>query len=124
MAVAEVGRLLDEVEDLAVRIAAGTDYAHFHTDEFDVDIVYGMPLANLQGPSMHQNLIILPLGTEVVTPLCAPALAEQIRSPRDLMREALIESETKRVRWPAWFAVNRLIAPSPGVPASTAAFSP
>jgi DNA-binding transcriptional LysR family regulator len=109
-------RLLDEVEDLAVRIAAGTDYAHFHTDEFDVDIVYGMPLADSHGPSMHQNLIILPLGTEVVTPLCAPALAERIRSPRDLMREALIESETKRVRWPAWFAVNRLIAPEPRGP--------
>ena len=32
------------------------------------------------------------------------------------MREALIESETKRVRWPAWFAVNRLIAPEPRGP--------
>jgi LysR family transcriptional regulator, glycine cleavage system transcriptional activator len=109
-------RLLDEVEGLVVRIAAGTDYAQFVTDEFDVDIVYGMPSPDTYGASMHQNLIVLPLGTEVVTPLCTPALAVEIRTPRDLMRQALIESETKKVRWPAWFAANRLIAPEPRGP--------
>ena len=65
---------------------------------------------------MHQNLIILPLGTEVVTPLCAPALAAAIRTPRDLLRQPLIESETKKVRWPAWFAANGHIAPEPRGP--------
>jgi DNA-binding transcriptional LysR family regulator len=106
-------RLLQEVEGLEVRIAAGTDYASFATDEFDVDIVYGMPSPDFYGASMGQDLIILPLGTEVVTPLCAPALAAKIRTPRDLLRQTLIESETKRVRWPAWFAANGLIAPDP-----------
>ncbi len=106
-------RLLQEVEGLEVRIAAGTDYASFATDEFDVDIVYGMPSPDFYGASMRQDLIILPLGTEVVTPLCAPALAAKIRAPRDLLRQTLIESETKRVRWPAWFAANGLIAPDP-----------
>ncbi len=106
-------RLLQEVEGLEVRIAAGTDYASFATDEFDVDIVYGMPSPDFYGASMRQDLIILPLGTEVVTPLCAPALAAKIRTPRDLLRQTLIESETKRVRWPAWFAANGLIAPDP-----------
>src|SRR3954452_25487233 len=62
-------RLLHEVEGLELRIAASTDYARFATDEFDVDIVYGMPSPDLHGPSMHQNLFVLPLGTEVVTPL-------------------------------------------------------
>jgi DNA-binding transcriptional LysR family regulator len=106
-------RLLQEVEGLEVRIAAGTDYASFATDEFDVDIVYGMPSPDFYSASMRQDLIILPLGTEVVTPLCAPALAAKIRTPRDLLRQTLIESETKRVRWPAWFAANGLIAPDP-----------
>ena len=106
-------RLLQEVEGLEVRIAAGTDYASFATDEFDVDIVYGMPSPDFYGASMRQDLIILPLGTEVVTPLCAPALAAKIRTSRDLLRQTLIESETKRVRWPAWFAANGLIAPDP-----------
>src|SRR5919206_1267097 len=109
-------RLLQEVEGLELRIAASTDYARFATDEFDLDIVYGMPSPDLYGPSMHQNLIVLPLGTEIVTPLCAPALAARIRTPRDLLRQTLIESESKKVRWPAWFAANGLIAPEPRGP--------
>src|SRR3712207_2517741 len=110
-------RLLKEVEDLSVRIAAGTDYVRFlPTDECDVDIVYGMPSPDLYGAAMHQNLIVLPLGTEVITPLCAPALAPEIRTPRDLLRQTLIESETKKVRWPAWFAANGHIAPEPRGP--------
>src|SRR3712207_6185706 len=106
-------RLLQEVEGLAVRIAAGTEYARFLTDEFDVDIVYGMPSSDFYGASVYQNLIVLPLGTEVITPLCAPELAAEIRTPRDLLRQTLIESETKKVQWSAWFAANRLIAPEP-----------
>ena len=75
-----------------------------------------MPSSEDYGASVYQNLIVLPLGTEVVAPLCAPALAANIRSPRDLLRQTLIESETKRVRWPAWFAANGLIAPEPRGP--------
>src|SRR3712207_7007313 len=69
-----------------------------------------MPSPDLYGAAMHQNLIVLPLGTEVITPLCAPGLATEIRTPRDLLRQTLIESETKKVRWPAWFAANGHIA--------------
>ena len=36
-------RLLQDVQGLEVRIAAGTDYARFMADEFDADIVYGLP---------------------------------------------------------------------------------
>ena len=55
----------------------------FQTDDFDVDIVYGTPSPDTYGASMHQNLIVLPLGTEIVTPLCAPALAsEHPHAPR------------------------------------------
>ena len=107
-------RLLKAVEGLEVRLAAGTDYVRFlPTDEYDIDIVYGVPSPDLYGAAMHQNLIILPLGTEVITPLCAPALAPELRTPRDLLRHTLIDSETKRVRWPAWFAANGHIAPEP-----------
>ena len=110
-------RLLKEVDGLEVRLGAGTDYVRFRpTDEYDVDIVYGVPSPDLYGSAMHQNLIILPLGTEVITPLCTPALAAEIRTPRDLLRQTLIESETKKVRWPAWFAANGHIAPEPRGP--------
>jgi DNA-binding transcriptional LysR family regulator len=109
-------RLLQEVEGLEVRIAASTDYARFATDDFDVDIIYNMPSADAYSSPVHQSLVILPLGTEVITPLCAPALAANIRTPRDLLRQTLIESETKRVRWSTWFAANGLIAPDPRGP--------
>lgn len=114
--VPRLGRLLEEAQGLELRIAAGTDYTKFLADEFDADIVYGAPPADAYGGTGHQAVIVLPLGTEVVTPLCAPAMAVRIRSARDLFAEVLIESDNKRVRWPAWFAANGLAAPAPRGP--------
>lgn len=89
---------------LEVRIAASTEYARFVDGEFDADIVYGKP----QG----DHLVVEPLGEELVTPLCAPALAEGLRVPADLLARILIRSDNKRVRWPDWFAANGLAAPT------------
>ena len=108
-------RLLDETRGLEVRIAAGTDYTRFLADEFDADVVYGPPPPSYYGPA-RRGLAMLPLGTETVTPLCAPALAEHIRLPSDLPAHTLIESDNKRVRWPDWFAANGLAAPEPRGP--------
>jgi LysR family glycine cleavage system transcriptional activator len=91
--------------DIEIRLSAGTDYTRFANDEFDVDIVYGMP--------SQEGLVILPLGEETVTPLCIPKLASLIRKPDDLLRHALIDSDNKRVRWPDWFAANGLTASPP-----------
>lgn len=55
---------------------------------------------------------MLPLKEEVVTPLCAPHIAETIKSPTDLLRHRLIQSDNKQVRWPAWFALNGIAVPS------------
>jgi DNA-binding transcriptional LysR family regulator len=88
-----------------VRLAAGTDYTRFLNDEFDADIVYGLP--------RQEGLVILPLGEETVTPLCTPELARTIKAPADLFDHLLIESETKQVRWSDWFARNGLPLPSP-----------
>jgi LysR family transcriptional regulator, glycine cleavage system transcriptional activator len=104
-------RMLGECAGLEVRISAGVDYTRFIADEFDADIVYGLPPAEFYGGSSQRGVVVLPLGTETVTPLCAPALAAEIRSPRDLLRHSLVESDNKRVRWPAWFAANGLPAP-------------
>lgn len=109
-------RLLDEAKGLEVRIAAGADYTRFVNDEFDADIVYGLPPAGFYGGGATQGVVVLPLGTETVTPLCAPALAPAIRTPRDLLTQTLIESDNKKVRWPAWFAANALPAPPPRGP--------
>jgi DNA-binding transcriptional LysR family regulator len=104
-------RLLTECEGLELRIAAGADYTRFLADEFDADVVYGAP-----APDTYKGVVVLPLGTETVTPLCAPELAPLIRAPRDLFAQTLIESDNKRVRWPAWFAANGLAAPAPRGP--------
>lgn len=91
--------------DVEIRLSASTDYARFANDEFDVDIVYGRP--------NQEGVIVLPLGEEIVTPLCIPKLASLIRRPEDLLRHALIDSDNKKVRWPDWFAANGLSAPPP-----------
>jgi LysR family transcriptional regulator, glycine cleavage system transcriptional activator len=109
-------RLLTECVRLEVRLAASTDYTRFLSDEFDADIVYGPPAWDFYGAPSYQGLIVLPLGEEVVTPLCAPALAAEIRTPRCLLSKTLIESDNKKVRWPSWFAANGLTAPEPRGP--------
>lgn len=105
-------RLLREVRRLEVRIAAGTDYTRFTADDFDADIVYGMPPPEFySGAPGLQGMVIVPLGTETVTPLCAPELADQIRTPRSILSQPLIESDNKKVRWTDWFAANGLLVP-------------
>jgi LysR family transcriptional regulator, glycine cleavage system transcriptional activator len=98
-------RFLRDHPGVEVRLAAGTDYTRFLNDEFDADIVYGLP--RLEG------LVVVPLGEETVTPMCTPDLARTIKAPMDLFNQVLIESETKQVRWSDWFARNGLPAPRP-----------
>ncbi len=101
-------RFRAECPGVEIRLAAGTDYTRFVSDEFDADIVYGEP--RLPG------MVTLPLGEEIVTPLCAPHLARAITSPAGLLDQTLIESDNKKVRWDAWFAANGLPAPRPNGP--------
>ncbi len=104
-------RLLAETGGLEVRIAASTDYTRFVADEFDADIVYGTPSPDFYGAPGHQSVYMLPLGTETVTPMCAPERAAAITSAQSLLEQTLIESDNKKVRWPAWFAANGLVPP-------------
>jgi DNA-binding transcriptional LysR family regulator len=109
-------RLLEENPGLELRIDAGADYTRFHGDEFDADIVYGVPRPDYYGAQAFQALVVLPLGSETVTPLCSPSIAGAIRTPRDLLGQTLIESAVKKVRWPDWFSANGLIAPASSGP--------
>lgn len=45
-----------------------------------------------------------------LAPVCAPAIAERLRTPRDLGREALLRSY-RTDEWAAWFAAAGLAAP-------------
>jgi LysR family transcriptional regulator, glycine cleavage system transcriptional activator len=101
-----LAQFLAECPDIEVRLAAGTDYAQFASeDEYDADIIYGLP--------RQSELAVVPLGEETVTPLCTPEIANSIKSPADLLEQKLIQSDNKQVRWPAWFALNALAAPPP-----------
>ena len=100
-----LSRFLAENPSIEIRLAAGTDYTKFTTDDFDVDIVYGRP--------NQDGLVVLPLGEETVTPLCVPSIARQIQKPEDVVNHMLIESDNKQVRWDAWFAANGLSPPDP-----------
>lgn len=91
-------RFLASHPGIEVRLSAGVDYARFTSGDFDIDIVYG--------PIHARGAVAVPVVEEVVTPLCAPALAERIRTPRDLLDHALILSDNKQVRWPHWFEAN------------------
>ena len=101
-----LARLIAEHPGLEVRLAADTDYTQFRADEFDADIVYG--------PPRQTGLTVIPLGEEILTPLCAPALAGRMATPGALAHAPLIESDNKQLRWPDWFAANGLPAPSAG----------
>lgn len=93
--------------DIDIRLSAGVDYTRFTSDEFDADIVYGRP--------QQEGVVVLPLGEETVTPLCAPKFAGLIRRPENLLSHALIDSDNKQIRWPDWFAANGLSAPPLGM---------
>ena len=88
---------------LDVRLSANLRYADFPAAEFDADITYGQHAS--------AGCFSIPLGDETVTPLCAPHLAPRIRQPSDLLRERLIHSDNKRVRWVDWFRENKITAP-------------
>lgn len=93
---------------LDIRLAANTTYADFSENEFDADIVYGIP--------KQEGIEIIALGEEMVTPMCAPAMAEKIQSAEDLFDQMLIQSDNKLIRWTDWFRANKLRSPQPQGP--------
>ncbi|MCD2178589.1 LysR substrate-binding domain-containing protein [Rhizobium sp. C1] len=90
-------------EQIELRLSADTQYARFTPDDFDVDIVYG--------PVRAESVIVIPMGEEEVTPLCAPAIASRIGTIEDIVRFPLIQSEQKQVRWDDWLKVNGVNRP-------------
>jgi DNA-binding transcriptional LysR family regulator len=97
-------RLFAELPGLKLRLSSSADYPRFQHNDIDADICYG--------PPRQEGLIVIPLGEEVVCPLCSPEMARGIRTSEDLLRRDLLESDNKRVRWDAWFAANQIEPPA------------
>ena len=83
-------RFFAQCPDIELRVSASIDYARFDTGEFDADIMYGLPL--------QEGLAVLPLKEELVTPLCAPHIAEAIevtdRSPSTLAHSKRLQTSS------------------------------
>lgn len=62
---------------------------------FDVAIIYGLGAQNV--PDVE------PLGPDVFVPVCAPALARQIKSISDMKEHPLLTNETNAITWEHWF---------------------
>ncbi|AJD44272.1 LysR family transcriptional regulator [Rhizobium sp. SEMIA 4085] len=95
---------LKENPEVEVRVASSTTYARFTDGLFDVDIIYGEP-------QNREDLIVIPLAEEIVSPLCSPAIASSMTSPRDILKYPLIRSDLKRIQWIDWFEINDLGSP-------------
>ncbi len=107
-----LARFLRDHPGIEVRLAAGTDYTRFLNDEFDADIVYGLP--RLEG------LVVVPLGEETVTPLCTPDLARD-----DQDTDGPVQPRPDRERDQAGPLVRLVRAQrTPGAPAARGSFRP
>ena len=81
----------------------------------------GVDVAIRFGYAPEESLVCSPLLDEWLTPMMAPALAEQVRIPHDLARATLLHQDDTAfvdppVDWAAWFRLAGLGAPPSGGP--------
>lgn len=86
-----------------LHLSSDTDYLRFQSNEFDADIVYDYQAAS--------GLVALPLGEEVISPMCSPSLARRIREPEDLLKLPLMDNFNRQVLWSQWFSLNGMTPP-------------
>ncbi|MGI4857432.1 MAG: LysR substrate-binding domain-containing protein [Janthinobacterium lividum] len=92
--------------DITIRLSSDAepvDLTRVH--EVDVSISYGVALE-------RPGLLVYPLGTERIVPMCSPALLDAAVPLREqITRMTLIDSQLSRVTWSDWFALNGLTLP-------------
>lgn len=95
--------------DIDLRFSASLKLVDFNVDEVDLAIRFGQ---SDDGDMFHQDII-----DEWVTPMVAPALADQINTPEDLLAIPLLHQDDTaflrpKVDWDAWFAAAGIKAPT------------
>lgn len=89
-----------------IRIISSVWADAFDADVYDLDIQYGT--GNWNGVRSHQ------LTWETITPLCAPLMLDQIKSPYDLKSQRLLHVLGYQEGWGTWLRAAGAIAVNPG----------
>ena len=102
-----------ENPDIELRFSASLRIMDFSREEIDVAIRFGQ--------SSDEGLFSLSLIREWVTPMMAPALAEQVETPADLAKVPLLYQDDTAflkppLNWDVWFDAAGVPAPEPGGP--------
>lgn len=95
--------------NIRIHLKASHGDADFSRGEADVDIRYGA----IQGRDLHVESVF----AEEILPMISPRLKSvlNIRSPEDLIKQDLIQSELTLVQWSHWFSAH-------GVPVSPSGY--
>ena len=89
-----------------IRIISSVWNDAFDADDFDLDIQYGG--GDWNGVRSHR------LSWETVTPLCAPSIARQLKSPDDLQFHRLLHVMGYQEGWGTWLQAAGAKAVNPG----------
>ncbi len=95
---------ISQYPGIELHLSSDTDYLRFQNHEFDADIVFDFRPTG--------GLCALPLGDEIITPLCSPELARRIKTPADLLQLPLLDGYNRQVRWLQWFSSNGVPSPT------------
>jgi LysR family transcriptional regulator, glycine cleavage system transcriptional activator len=102
-------QFLDQHPGKNIRIISSVWADAFDADVYDVDIQYGT--GDWNGVRSHQ------LTWETITPLCAPLMAGQIKTPDDLKSQRLLHVLGYQEGWGTWLraAGTRSVNPGQGL---------
>ncbi len=80
--------------DIELRIRATSDPIEMNADDVDAIVLY----ERVVGPELLADRLM----TEDMVPVCNPAFRNHLRTPKDLLQQTLIHTETKVVTWSMW----------------------
>ena len=97
---------LELYPDKDIRIISSVWTDTFEPDVYDLDIQYGS--GDWSGVSTHQ------LSWETITPLCAPELTQELKTPNDLQSQRLLHVMGYQEGWGTWLKAAGATTVDPG----------
>ena len=99
-------QFLQQHPNLQLRILSSVWLEPFDVESFDFDIQYGN--GNFQDVTCYR------LTREIITPLCAPEMAPQLKKPDDLKQHRLLHVQGYQEGWSTWLAAAKAKQVDPG----------